>query len=39
MLCAIMDAIEDYRHPERMTAKTVRACDRDALLALEERGK
>ena len=39
MLCAIMGAIEDYRHPERMTAKTVRACDRDALLALEERGK
>ena len=34
MLCAIMAAIEDYRHPERMTAKTVRACDREALLRL-----
>ena len=34
LFCSIMRAIEDYRHPERATAHTVRAVDRDALLAL-----
>ena len=34
LFCAIMSAIEDYRHPERVTATTVRPVDRDALLAL-----
>lgn len=34
LYCTIMRAIEDYRHPELATAHTVRAVDRDALLAL-----
>ena len=34
LYCSIMRAIEDYRHPELVTARTVRAVDRDALLAL-----
>lgn len=36
LLCSVMRAIEDYRHPERATAHTVRTVDRDALLALAE---
>ena len=36
LFCSIMRAIEDYRHPERATAHTVRAVDREALLALAE---
>ena len=32
LYCTIMRAIEDYRHPERATAHTVRAVDREALL-------
>ena len=36
LYCAIMSAIQDYRHPERLYARTVRAVDRDALLALED---
>ncbi len=36
LFCSIMRAIEDYRHPERATAHTVRAVDRDALLALAD---
>lgn len=36
LYCSIMSAIEDYRHPELATAHTVRAVDRDALLALAE---
>lgn len=36
LYCTIMRAIEDYRHPERATAHTVRAVDRDALLALAD---
>lgn len=35
LYCAIMRAIEDYRHPERVTARTARAVDREALLELE----
>ena len=30
LCCAIMFAIEDYRHPELVTAHTVRAVDREA---------
>ena len=36
LYCSIMRAIEDYRHPERATAHTVRAVDREALLALAD---
>ena len=36
LYCTIMRAIEDYRHPERATAHTVRAVDREALLALAD---
>lgn len=36
LYCAIMRAIEDYRHPELATARTVRAVDRGALLALAD---
>lgn len=36
LFCSIMRAIEDYRHPERATAHTVRAVDRDTLLELAE---
>ena len=35
LYCAIMRAIEDYRHPERAAARTVRPVDRGALLMLE----
>ncbi len=34
LYCAIMSAVEGYRHPELVTARTVRAVDREALLAL-----
>ena len=34
LYCAIMRAIEEYRRPELVTAKTARPVDRDALLAL-----
>ena len=34
LYCSIMRAIEDFRHPELATAHTVRAVDREALLAL-----
>ena len=37
LFCSIMSAIEDYRHPERATAHTVRAVDRDTLLELADR--
>ena len=37
LYCAIMRAIEDYRHPERVTARTARAVDREALLALADK--
>lgn len=36
LFCAIMSAIEDYRHPERVTARTVRPVDRESLLALAD---
>ena len=36
LLCAIMGAIEDYRHPERAEARTARAVDRGALLELAD---
>ena len=36
LYCSIMCAIEDYRHPERVTARTARAVDRKALLALAD---
>ena len=36
LYCAIMRAIEEYRHPERVTATTARPVDREALLALAE---
>ena len=36
LYCSIMCAIEDYRHPELATAHTVRAVDREALLALAD---
>ena len=34
LYCSIMSAIEEYRHPERITARTARPVDREALLAL-----
>ena len=34
LYCSIMSAIEEYRHPERVTARTARPVDRGALLAL-----
>ena len=37
LYCAIMRAIEEYRHPELVTAHTVRAVDRGALLAVSEK--
>ena len=36
MLCSIMSAIEEYRHPERVTARTARPVDREGLLALTD---
>lgn len=36
LCCAIMRAIEDYRHPELATAHTVRAVDREAMLNVAE---
>ena len=36
LYCAIMRAIEDYRHPELVAARTVRPVDREALLAVAE---
>ena len=36
LYCSIMSAIEEYRHPERVTARTARPVDRDALLALAD---
>lgn len=36
MLCTIMSAIEEYRHPERVTARTARPVDREGLLALTD---
>lgn len=33
LYCSIMSAIEEYRHPERVTARTARPVDREALLA------
>ena len=36
LYCSIMCAIEEYRYPERATAHTVRAVDRDALLELAD---
>ena len=36
LYCSIMSAIEDYRHPERVTARTARPVDRDALLELAD---
>ena len=36
LCCSIMRAIDDYRHPELVTARTVRAVDRGALLALAD---
>ena len=36
LYCAIMRAIEEYRHPELVTAHTVRAVDREALLELSD---
>lgn len=36
LYCDIMRAIEEYRHPERVTARTARPVDREALLALAE---
>ena len=36
LYCSIIRAIEDYRHPERVTARTARPVDRDALLALAD---
>lgn len=32
LYCTIMSAIEEYRHPERVTARTARPVDRGALL-------
>ena len=31
LYCSIMSAIEEYRHPERVTARTARPVDREAL--------
>lgn len=36
LYCSIMSAIEEYRHPERVTATTARPVDREALLALAD---
>ena len=36
LYCSIMRAIEDYRHPELATARTVRPVDREALLELAD---
>ena len=36
MLCDILGAIEEYEHPDLARADTVRAVDREALLALVE---
>ena len=36
LYCSIMSAIEEYRHPERVTARTARPVDREALLALAD---
>lgn len=36
LYCTILSAIEEYRHPERVTARTARPVDREALLALAE---
>ncbi len=36
LYCAIMRAIEEYRHTELVTAHTVRPVDREALLALAD---
>ena len=36
LCCSIMCAIEDYRHPERATAHTVRLVDREALSTIAE---
>ena len=36
LCCSIMRAVDEYRHPELVTARTVRAVDRDALLALAD---
>lgn len=36
LYCSIMSAIEEYRHPERVTARTERPVDRDALLELAD---
>ncbi len=34
LYCSIMSAIEEYRHPERVTARTARPVDREALRAV-----
>ena len=36
LYCTIMSAIEEYRHPERVTARTARPVDREGLLALTD---
>ena len=36
LYCTIMSAIEEYEHPERVTARTARPVDRGALLALAD---
>ena len=36
LYCSIMSAIEEYRHPERVTARTARPMDREALLSLAD---
>lgn len=36
LYCTIMSAIEEYRHPERVTARAARPVDREALLALSD---
>ena len=36
LYCSIMSAIEEYRHPESVTARTARPVDRGALLALAD---
>ena len=36
LYCSIMSAIEEYRHTERITARTARPVDRRALLRLAE---
>ena len=37
LYCSIMSAIEEYRHPERVTARTARPVDRRALLRLADK--